>query len=172
MGVGRGDWCILRTKGSSTLRLARSLELDGIGAWTPTEIQQRGNHRNSAKHEVMLAVMPTYVFAPAEHLVDLLAAAEAPVSIHPDFSVFRHLDRFPLIADVQLNSLRLIERKAAAKNSPVVFPRDYQVRIPDGPFQGLTGRVVEDSNGGFTLVAFPNFAIPIKFASWTLDRAA
>lgn len=162
------DWCILRTKGSSTLRLARSLSLAGIDAWTPVEHQQRKKGKHA---EVITAVMPTYVFAPAEHLVGLIALAEAPIP-HPDFSVFRYHDRFPVIPDAQLQSLRLIERKAAAKCAPVVFPKGAEIRVPDGAFQGLTGQVVEDSKGKFTLVLFPGLNIEVKFPSWQLERAA
>lgn len=164
-----GSWCILRCKGGNTIRLARSLELAGIEAWTPVEIQQR---KKGAKAEVAVAVLPTYVFAKSNRLLDLIAEAEAPVSIHPPFSVFRYNERFPLIADAQLTALRTIERKAAASGKPVVFPRGEEVRVPDGPFQGLTGQVVEDSRGHFTLVAFPGFNIPVEFASWRLERAA
>jgi transcription antitermination factor NusG len=166
------DWAILRCKGSSTLRLARSLSAEGYGAWTPTEIQVKRNRQNSQRTESMVAVMPTYVFVPAEHLLTMLEESEMPASLHPDFSVFRYNDRFPLIAEAELTALRHIERKAAAKASPVVFPSGQPVRSPDGPFQGLTGQVVETTKGEFTLVAFPGFNIPVKFASWKLERAA
>ncbi len=166
------SWCILRTKGSSTLRLARSLADAGLNVWTPIEYQTRKSHRDGARTEVAISVMPTYVFAHATHLIDLLTEADAHFSAHPSFSVFRYADRFPLIRDKHLAGLRTIERKAAAENKPVVFPRNEEVRVPDGPFQGLTGRVVEDSKGKHTLVAFPGCNFPIEFASWQLEKAA
>ncbi len=166
------SWCILRTKGSSTLRLARSLAIAGIEAWTPIEYQDRKSRKLGGRVETAIAVMPTYVFAHAKHLIDLLAEADAQFSAHPDFSVFRYADKFPLIRDKHLAGLRAIERKAAAENKPVVFPRDESVRVPDGPFQGLTGRVIEDSKGKHTLVAFPGCNFPIEFASWQLEKAA
>lgn len=164
--------CILRTRGSSTLRLARSLDAAGYEVWTPTEIQDRRKRHSSAKSEIIVAVMPTYVFAAADRLTDLLIEADSDISGHPSFSVFKYHDRFPLIADEELNSLRAIERKAAAKHQPVRFETHQNVRTPDGPFQGLTGQVVETSRGEFTLVAFPGFNIPVKFASWKLEKAA
>lgn len=166
------DWLILRCRGSSTLRLARSLSAGGFDAWTPVEIQVKRQRQTDARAELMVAVMPTYVFVPAEHLLTMLDESEAPASQHPDFSVFRYCERFPLIADRELVALRNIERKAAAKAVPVKFPSGEPVRTPDGPFQGLTGQVVENSRGEFTLVAFPGFNIPVKFASWKLERAA
>lgn len=166
------DWCILRCKGSSTLRLVRSLELDGFSAWTPTEIQVRRNSRTRARMEAVISVLPTYVFACAENLPDLMELSMAPATIHPDFSIFRHNNRFPLIADDDLNELRKVERQAAAKQEPVRFNKGQPVKVPDGPYQGLTGQVVETTRGKFTLVAFPGFNIPVKFASWTLEKAA
>lgn len=165
-------WCILRTRGSSTLRLARSLDLAGYEVWTPTEIQDRRKRHSSAKSEIIVAVMPTYVFASAERLADLLMEADSDAMGHPAFSVFKHHDRIPLIDDRQLNGLRAIERKAAAKHQPVRFETEEAVRTPEGPFQGLTGQVVETTRGEFTLVAFPGFNIPVKFASWKLEKAA
>lgn len=172
MKRSQGDWAILRCKGSTTLRLARSLDLAGIDAWTPMEIQVKRHRKTGTRTESMIAVMPTYVFVAAESLSDMVAASMVPVSIHPSFSVFRYNDRFPLVADKDLSALRAIERKAAAEKVPVRFDRGTSVRLPDGPFQGLTGQVVEGTKGEFTLVAFPGFNIPVKFASWKLEMAA
>lgn len=166
------DWCILRTKGSNTLRLSNSLNLSHIEAWTPTEIHVHRDRKTRARTEAMVPVMPTYVFARATCLPDLVELSLQPVSIHPGFSVFRYLDRFPVVGDAELSALRSIERKAAARHAPVVFPAGRQVRVPEGPFAGLTGQVVETSKGEFTLVAFPGFNIPVKFASWKLQEAA
>lgn len=165
------QWCILRTRGSNTLRLASALDLLGIPSWTPIEIQLRSKSKRSAA-EVMVSVMPTYVFASAEYLTDLFALASSPVSAAPSFSVFKYRDRVPLVADGQLASLKRIEREAAAKRQPVRFTNGATVRTPDGPFQGLTGQVIENTRGEFTLVAFPGFTIPVKFASWKLEEAA
>ena len=163
------DWCILRTRGSNTLRLARSLGHSGFEAWTPTEIQVKRHPKTRERSETIIAVMPTYVFATAEHLLDLVNQSQAPDA---EFSVFRWNDRFPIIADLDLRHLRQIEREAAAKCKPVQYGTGQQVRVPDGPYQGLTGQVVETSKGRFTLVAFPGFNIPVKFASWKLEAAA
>lgn len=164
-----GDWCILRTKGSSTLRLARSLaEFD---AWTPTEIRVERNRKTNARAEQMIAVMPTYVFAPACHLLALLDEADCPMSQHPDFSVFRYFDRIPVIDERELVSLRSIERRTADKGAPVRLPIGQDVRTPDGPYQGLTGQIIEHK-GKFTLVAFPGLNFDVKFAPWKLEKAA
>ena len=165
-------WCILRTKGSNTLRLASALMWEGIPAWTPTEVQLRKKHGDRPASEVMVCVMPTYVFASADCLIDLFRLASAPISPAPAFSVLRHNERIPMVADRDLTALRVIERKAAAKREPVVFAKSEQVRTQDPAWQGLTGEVIEDTKGNFTMVAFPGFKIPVEFASWKLERAA
>lgn len=165
---GENDWCILRTSGSSTLRLSQSLARAGFEVWTPMELQVKGRG-SQARSERMVAVMPSYVFARADRLPDLVSLTMEPISPHPPFSVFKHLDRFPLIAERELKALRDIETKAAARNEPVIFGQGDLVRARVEAFQGLTGEVVETSRGQFTLVAFPKFAIPVKFASWQLN---
>lgn len=167
--MDRGDWCILRTSGSSTLRLSRMLAAGGFDVWTPVEIQTRRDRRTGERHERIVAVMPTYVFARAEHLGSLAELSVVPVSAYPAFSVFRHYDKFPLITDQELGHLKAIEKESAAKAKPVVFNRGDEVRADIAGFQGLTGQVAETSHGKYTLVAFPNFHIPVKFASWQLN---
>lgn len=163
------DWLILRCSGSSTLRLAQSLSLGGFETWTPVEFQVKRDRKTGARHERMVAVMPTYVFAKAERIADLVELSKAPITPYPDFSVFKHQDRFPLVADSELSSLRQIERQAASKGKPVVFGKGAGVNVLDGAFQGLTGQVVKKSRGKYTLVAFPGFHIPVSFHTWQLS---
>lgn len=166
------DWCILRTSGASTLRLFQSLSLAGYDAWTPVELQVKRDRRKGTRTERMVAVMPTYVFAQANRLTDLLDLSNATLKEHPDFSLFRPWGRIPLVDDSELSELRRIERKAAALAEPVRFTSGIHVRAPDTPYAGLTGQVIEASKGQYTLVAFPGFHIPVKFASWKLQEAA
>lgn len=165
------DWIILRCKGSSTLRLARSLPLAGFDAWTPIEVQVKRDRRTGQRTEAMTAVMPSYVFAKAADLIDLVALSESPGGFTGDFSVFRFDGRFPVIEDHELTRLRLIERRAAAKAQPVIFSKGTHLRVPDGPYQGLTGQVT-DSNNKITTLDFGGFTIPVKFETWTLQQAA
>lgn len=162
-------WCILRTAGSSTLGLVRSLSNAGFDAWTPIEVQVKRNRRSGERLERMVAVMPTYVFVRADHLPDLAMLCQLPISQHPQFSIFMHAGQFPMVEDGELSALRDIERKAAAKNEPVKFRTGDMVRPTSSGFEGLTGQVVKDSDGKHTLVAFPGFHIPIIFASWKLE---
>ncbi len=175
-------WCILRTSGSSTMPLARGLREAGYDAWTPIEIQnrRRGHSRDRIDREA--AIMPSYVFADAARLAELLALSKRPAQcyrrwdkakaefvIHgiPYFSVFRYDDRFPVIADGSLEPLRVIERRTAPKAIAPVFSQGDRVKLVEGGFAGMSG-VVETSKGEYSLVCFPNFPIPIKIASLLL----
>lgn len=66
------DWCILRCSGRHTMGLAESLAKDGFEVWTPIETVRIRVPRMNAKREVRLPIMPSYVFARARHLIDML----------------------------------------------------------------------------------------------------
>lgn len=160
------EWCILRTSGPKTLPLAASLAEAGFAAWSPIEYQVTRPKPSRNQVERQVAVMPTYVFAAFREIGAILA--ERPSGKHPSFALLHYDDRVPLVAERDLAHLRRIEREAAAKRQPVVFQLGQEVRVPDGPFQGLGGKVVE-TDKGWALVAFPRFAIPVKFGYWQIE---
>lgn len=161
------DWCILRCRGADTLRLAGSLQAVGFECWTPVETIDKRLPRRRARKRDELPVMPSYVFARARHLVDLLEEANAQFSEHPDFSVFHHLARIPLVADEALNPLRIAERRRTPFDQVAKFTKGEMVRLLEGGFAGLTG-VVELTRGQYTLVTFPGFPMPIKISTLLL----
>lgn len=156
------DWCILRTSGRSTLRLAQSLCEDGFEAWTPTEVRRIRIPRANIRRDVTLPLMPSYVFARAGHLVDLLQMAAMPFKprrsarspAHCDFSVMHYHDSIPLIADTQLNALRQIEAKRTPRpKAQRTFAAGVQVRVmvEGGSFAGMKG-TVQRSGEGYSVV--------------------
>lgn len=162
-------WCILRTGGSRTLPLARSLAAADIDAWTPVGVADRRRGRSRARVEVQAPILPTFVFASAEHVSDLIALETAWSSPHPDFSVFRHDGRVAIVTDAELDQLRTEEGRIALvqkRRERHVFAKGAKVAVPDGPFAGLTGVVEDGGNGKFTLVIFNEF--PIQIASFLL----
>jgi transcription antitermination factor NusG len=161
------DWCILRMAGSRTLALAQSLAKAGYDVWTPVETQERRLPRSKAKVTREVVLMPTYVFARARQLRDLLAETMAPVSDHPAFTVFRHGDRFPLISDRSLDPLRVAERKGTPLEKVRQFDQGERVKLTERGFEGLSG-IVETTKGQYTMVCFPGFVIPIKVATMHL----
>lgn len=166
-----GKWCMLRMSGPGTMRVAASLSSAGLDVWTPVETQVRRLPRSKKTTERDAAVMPTWAFAPADHLPALLAISVAPHSPHPPFSIFRYQNHFPLIAGRSLEPLREAERRqreAALKRKregePIPqFDPGTPVRVDGDNFGGMTG-IVTMQHGRKTLVAFPN-----SLMSWEID---
>ena len=78
-----GSWCILRMAGGDTLRLVRSLRAAGIEAWAPIEKRVAKMPRTGAPFDKESALMPSYVFAPVEHVDELLRLAHEQRRAHP-----------------------------------------------------------------------------------------
>ena len=141
------NWCILRTAGRHTLTLADNLAHDGFEVWTPSELQR---YPGSSKARRPVPIMPTFVFANASHLWTLVEKADEPFA---DFSVFRYLDRFPVIADEDLMGLREAEKRAIPKADRPAYSVGSDVLAVDGPYSGLPGKVIR-CKGGDALVLF------------------
>ena len=148
-------WIILRTSGRHTLRLAETLASAGFETWTPRETKRIRVPRANVRREVTLPIMPSYVFAAADGLLDLLALADKEFKPHADFTVMRFHSTIPLIADAHLTALKQLEAKRAPRKKAVRFDRgvDVLVKIEGGSFAGMRGRV-EQSDENMTLVCF------------------
>lgn len=167
------DWLILRTSGRHTLRLAASLTEDGYEVWTPAEVRKIRIPRANVRREVTLPIMPSYVFAKSNHLVDLLQLSGQPshAYAHVDFSVMRHGEHIPLVRDDSLRALRQLEAKRTPrKKADRIFGKgvDVQVKIEGGSFAGMKGRV-EKSDALHTLVCFDD-RLTVRIATCLLDE--
>lgn len=147
MGHAEG-WIILRCAGRATLRLASALTGDGIEAWTPAEAKRFPGKR--ARRDV--PVMPTFVFARAARLDDLLELAESPAA-KIGFSVFRHYEKIPVVADAELDALRRFEARSAPPEQWPRYAPDAEVQAAQGPYTGLSGKVIRQK-GEWALVMF------------------
>ena len=151
------DWCILRTSPGRTLGLAKSLADAGLEVWTPSSTYSRRKPRSKATIEIEAPIMPTFVFARAALLPELMRIRALTVSPHPPFSIFRHVGGVPLLADREIVNLRLVEelaqRARLKKSHRHVFPTGQRVHVDDGSFVGLEG-VVKGGDGKFALVCF------------------
>lgn len=116
-------WCILRTSGGRTLALEASLSGAGFDVWTPKELKTRKRARSTITVEQAVPIAPTLVFASADRLRDLFAITILPASPHPDFSVFRHAGRVPLIGDEAIAGLRDAQRDADSAYQRVLDER-------------------------------------------------
>ncbi len=148
-----GRWCILRTAGSRTLPLAQSLAAAGIEAWTPVEMVKRRIPRKVGRVEKAAPLLPTFVFASAAHLFDLRRISRMIGSPHPAFAFFRYNGLVPLIAQREIDKLRLLENRMKPKRRRPTMAIGAEVRPTDGAYAGMTG-VVQESDGKTTLVAF------------------
>jgi transcription antitermination factor NusG len=157
-------WCVLRCQGRSTLRLADSLAKDGYEVWSPRETRKIRIPRMNVRREVILPLLPSYVFAKAHHLVDLLGIAQMPAKprplgdksepAHADFSVMHCFGKLPLIADRDLNGLRMLEVKLTPrKKADWSFKPGTEVKVEGGSFGGMIGNV-QRSDNAHTLVCF------------------
>ncbi len=168
---GLDGWCILRTAGSKTLKLAETLREDGYEAWSPAETRSIRIPRANVRRKVVLPIMPTYVFARAYHLHDLLELAAMPVKprrhanqpAHPSFSVLHIHDKIPLVSDGSLEGLRHIEfKRTPRKKALAALKPGQEVAIEGGSFGGLKGKV-ERSDTAHTLVSFSDtFSVKIN----------
>lgn len=150
------DWIILRTAGRHTLTLFDSLAKDGFEVWTPVETKNERVGRSRRRVEVRRSIMPSYVFARKDHLIDLLQLAELPVKprrgrglrdpAHSNFSVLHAFGRIPLVKDRHLAELRKIEAKrTVTKRAAYSFPLNASARVRGGAFGGLVGVVVRST---------------------------
>lgn len=164
-----GSWVILRMASGDTLRLVKSLRTAGIEAWAPVEKRVAKMPRTGAPFDKESALLPSYVFAPVEHVDELLHLEHAQRRAHPRFTVFRYRNGIPLVADDQLDALRTEENRKGrvfekwrrrGMKGPVLA-KGTEVRLPDGPFQGFTG-IVEDVQGQYTLVCASIFGKPVE----------
>lgn len=114
--------------------------------------------------------MPTFVFARATELATLQVIRADPMSSHPAFSIFRHLDRIPFIAEQEVAALRAEEeraQRAALKRHRHTFAPGARVQVPDGAFAGLSGQVIDGGDGRSALVCFGG-AFEVKVATFLL----
>lgn len=164
MGTIADRWIILRTGGSRTLPLARSLADAGLDVWTPTAVADRRRGRSRVRVEAQVPILPTFVFANAALVQDLIMLEGAITSPHPSFALFRHNGRVAIIGDRELTELRTEEGRAAQaqrkrelarlRTQRRTFTKDQPVIVTEGIFSGLTGRIEQDSSGKFAFVCF------------------
>jgi hypothetical protein len=149
------DWCILRTSSRHTIPLSERLAEDGFEVWTPIETRTIRVPRQNVKREIRLPIMPSYVFARAHHLIDLIQRADLPIA--PTFSVMHAFgDQIPLVREQHLTKLRELEiKKTPKRKAERTFDPGVIVRVGEGggSFSGMTG-AVRKSDKGYTLVCF------------------
>ena len=163
-------WIILRTSGPRTLKLAASLNAAGVDAWTPIGTARRRARGQKNRRDVPAPITPTFVFARAHHLADLLRHAAVPARQHPDFSILHDRARVPVIHDASLVPLRQAEEGARLqqrKSAPRSARLGASVTLTSGAFAGMTGLVESSSEreaavnfGGGFIVTIATYLLP------------
>lgn len=118
-----GQWIVLRTGGTQTLPLVRSLKSAGFDVWAPTKIVFRPDTKQRRRYvlgqrrqyvEKSEAILPGFAFAAARHFDDMAEIAICPLRQHPGFSLWQHAGRAPILPERALSGLREAERDALA----------------------------------------------------------
>lgn len=136
------DWCILRTAGRETMRLAKTLAEDGFDVWTPIETRRVRIPRLNARRVVRVPILAGFVFAKEQHLPDLLELEHERRGWRVLF-----VNGGPAIAaDGQLDPLRKAEHLVEPKRWSSAFKSGSEVRITKGSFTGMSG-LVKSCNG-------------------------
>ncbi len=178
------DWIILRCGGKSTLTLADTLTEAGYEVWTPIERRTRRIPRTRKIDELTTALIPSFIFARARHMHDLLALSRDNMPYrkwdselrrkvakgHAHFSVFRDAGEVPTIPDAALAALRRAEARTAPKAATRVFGIGQAVKLTEGGFAGLSG-VTEATRGQYTFVRFDGFPMAVQISTALLHDA-
>lgn len=164
-------WAILRTSGARTLPLVRSLNDDGIEAWSPRKTLERRRGHNRIPFKVEVPILPTFAFVPAGMCDDIRCILASPVNRHPGFRLFTYRDAIPLILDKELAELRLVEEResvAIRKKDRYNFSERARVRVEDieSAFLGMSG-VVESCDGKRAWVNFGG-SLRVQIGAWKL----
>jgi transcription antitermination factor NusG len=186
---------ILRCANCKTLELAASLTDAGFEAWSPVEVEKKlvKDPRKLIADKVVetrIPLTPSFVFANADRMDDLLALSHSPTlnyriwdselrrmvtKGHPHFRLFRHLGEIAVIAAVHLEPLRNIERRRKPRGAVKPIAVGTLVRLTEGGFAGMTG-MVDSVRGKRAIVSFSQYPFPVEFPTWLLreelDRSA
>ncbi len=123
-------WIILRTSGGQTLPLMRSLRASGFDVWTPAKVLRRQVRAKTLAGtrtiEIEAPILPTFLFAREDHLVDLADQAKDPASAHPAFSIFHRAGRAPVVSNAQIAGLQAEEAREQAAIAAIRDAETYQ----------------------------------------------
>jgi transcription antitermination factor NusG len=154
-------WIVLETRAQKTLALADSLRVAGYEVWAPVRAVKKRLPRSNVKREIVVSMLPRYVFARGSQIFDLFAEAANPIANHPQFRVAKWAGIVPRIPDRDFEAMRRNERRNRPEKAARMFRQDDRVKTPEGPFAGLPG-VVKSGRRRWTMVLFPNFPIAVK----------
>jgi transcription antitermination factor NusG len=177
--INASRWCVLRTSGPSTMRLATSLQDAGMEAWTPTEHIRRRMPRGKSTEHRIAPMAPTYVFVRADLLGELQRIERAEITPHPRFSIFRYCGDTVFVQHALLHPMRVRQQDSyraslpASGRSPgkprgAAYDVGDAVRLTTGAFSGFQA-FVENSDGLTTTLTVGIFGRPTEVKVPTLQ---
>lgn len=176
------SWLILRCSNVKTLELAKSLTEAGFEAWSPTVHIEKRKGEAKKREVIVLPLLASYVFAPYQHLAELLALSHSPslnyrvwdsekrrmvTRGHPHFRVFKDGGQFPSVPDRQLRALRDAEDRTRPKPATSALPIGHKFIMTGAGFEGLEAKVVKSSKS-YTELDVKTVHYPVKLPTWKL----
>lgn len=167
MSAQAKDWLILTCRSQDTLKLPQRLAWAGIRAYAPakTLVERKGKSRSRRNKRVPVA--GGWVFVAAEHLHEMIAIHEAPVSPYPKFSFPRTAGNLSFCPDAALKYFRLAEMLGQAPEEVRKWAAGDMVRYSGSGFEGLVGEV-ERTKGKSVWVRFPKHRWPVEVSALLL----
>lgn len=185
------EWRILETAPNRTIALAEALKDAGMGAWTPTETV-KGEPAKLKEFEaprrprkvpefVTRALLPSIVFAPAEHLAQLADMARSPAQTfqvydaevgrmvtkgHPYFRIFRADS--PPVPDRELEFLRQRAARRKPRGKVQSFAVGDAIKMTEGAYGGLRGSVVAVVSKSQIKIRVPGWIYEPVVQAWIL----
>jgi hypothetical protein len=134
-------WGALRCHSLQTLALADALAALDVGGWSPRVPLRRRLPRARSTEVRLVALLPSFVFVPFDHLERALDLGEAGKV--PPARAFTFLGQRPALPDEQLVGLRGMEsRKRTDRDGFAAFCPGAHVRLLYGPLHGLSAVVI------------------------------
>lgn len=193
--------CIIRMAGPRTLNVVQALQARGVDVWTPTGMRRNFKPRSTKYTDKTAPLLPTFAFARAEHIPQLLEITHSPAA-DIRFSVFQRGEDIPTVSSAALQPLLDYEaeqhaiwvgfieaqdradRRKRKKTTARCYVMGQRVKVEKPAFAGLTGEIVEIRSNGDLVLEFAGFIrgttvpscdvtpIQLSGASSELDKAA
>ena len=165
-------WTVVRCKSQKTLEIVEELTKSNLRAWTPSCYTKRRLPRTRKTVVMQVAHLPSFVFVQLKDIEDkggfdaLERFLVQPMKAY-DGTVFR-------IRDDELMPLRMATtgRPMEEGGKPIKPPLGSKWTLLDGPFTGLTGKVVHLGPGHAVLEFEARQSLRFKIGYFQLSRSA
>lgn len=160
-------WTALRCSGAKTTQLVRKLVENKIEAWTPVRISMRRLPRKNVKQEVVVPMLPSFVFVRVDDLVASIWLSECRMC--PAFTPMTFMGKL-----AQFKGRQLLPMKVLYDDNPLGVENELPsvgsvVVLRFGMFSGLRG-IVRGYAKKQCLVEIDNNGINVKISPFFLEK--